>query len=387
MTKIFIIRHAEAEGNLYRRVHGWYNSLITDNGYRQIAALRGRFAKEHIDAVYSSDLFRTMTTAKAIYPSHGLELHTTPALREIGVGVWEDVPWGALERHDAMRLILFNHASPNFQVEGGETFAQVQARMKGAVLDIAARHPGQTVALFSHGSAIRCLQSIIRGMGPGEMDSLGHSDNTGVTCLEVEGDEIRILYENDNSHLPEEISTLARQKWWKAREGSMADANLWFRPLDLEREEKLYLDARHEAWVDIHGSGIPFDGQGFLEDAKACWKTDKDKALSVAMQRGEVAGLLQLDLERHADQGVGYIPFVYMTPQHRKKGLGVQLLGQAVSIYRPLGRTRLLLRCAPDNEIAQRFYKKYGFVKVGEAQGARVPLDLLEKYIGYQPKD
>ena len=87
MTKVYIIRHAEAEGNLYRRVHGWYNSLITDNGYRQIAALRGRFADVHIDAVYSSDLFRTMTTATAIYPSHGLELHTTPALREIGVGV------------------------------------------------------------------------------------------------------------------------------------------------------------------------------------------------------------------------------------------------------------------------------------------------------------
>ena len=387
MTKVYIIRHAEAEGNLYRRIHGWYNSLITDNGYRQIAALRGRFAKEPIDAVYSSDLFRTMTTAKAIYPSHGLELHTTPALREIGVGVWEDTPWGALERHDATRLIYFNHSSPQFQVEGGETFAQVQARMKRAVLDIAARHPGQTVALFSHGTAIRCLQGAVRGLGPGEMDGLGHSDNTGVTCLEVEGDQVHIVYENDNSHLPEEISTLARQKWWKSREGNMADANLWFRPLDLAREEKRYLDARHEAWLDIHGPHIPFDGQGFLADARYCWEQDKEKALSVAMQRGEVAGLIQLDLERYADQAVGYIPFVYMTPQHRKKGLGVQLLGQAVSIYRPLGRVKLRLRCAPDNQIAQRFYKKYGFVKIGEVQGARVPLDLLEKYIGYETKD
>ena len=34
MTTVYLVRHAEAEGNLYRRVHGWYNSLITDNGYR-----------------------------------------------------------------------------------------------------------------------------------------------------------------------------------------------------------------------------------------------------------------------------------------------------------------------------------------------------------------
>ena len=387
MTQLYLIRHAEAEGNLYRRVHGWYNSLITDNGYRQIAALRGRFANVHIDAVYSSDLFRTMTTAKAIYPSHGLQLHTTPDLREIGVGVWEDQPWGGLERYDAMRLIHFNHASPEFQVEGGETFAQVQRRMKGAVLDIAARHPGKTVALFSHGSAIRCLQGAVRGLGPGEMDCLGHSDNTAVTCLEAEGDQIRILFENDNSHLPEEISTLARQNWWKSREGSSADANLWFRPLNLEAEERLFLNARHEAWVDIHGSAVPFDGTGFLQDARRCWQQNPKTSLFAVMQREEVAGLLQLDLERHADQGVGYIPFVYMDPKHRKRGLGVQLLGQAISVYRPLGRTKLMLRCAPDNEIAQRFYKKYGFEKIGEAPGARVPLDLLEKYIGYETKD
>lgn len=384
MTKIYLIRHAEAEGNLYRRVHGWYNSLITDNGYRQIAALRGRFAKEPVDAVYSSDLFRTMTTARAIYEPHGLELHTSPSLREIGVGVWEDRTWGELERVDAMRLIYFNHSAAEFQVEGGETFAQVQARMLSAVKELAQRHPGQTIAVFSHGTAIRSLLGALRGLGPGEMDQLGHSDNTAVSCIEMEGEQGRILFENDNSHLPEEISTLARQRWWKERDGSSADANLWFRPLDMTREGDLYLGAREEAWVDIHGRHIPFDGEGYQADAMRCWKQDPERAVLCAMQRDEQVGILQLDLERYGDDGVGYIPFVYMFPRHRRQGLGVQLIGQAVSTYRRLGRTKLRLRCAPDNGVAQRFYKKYGFVKVGQAQGARVPLDLLEKDIGFE---
>lgn len=67
MTTIYLIRHAEAEGNLYRRAHGWYNSIITDRGYHQIAALAKRFADTKFDAVYSSDRFRTMITALAIY--------------------------------------------------------------------------------------------------------------------------------------------------------------------------------------------------------------------------------------------------------------------------------------------------------------------------------
>lgn len=72
-----------------------------------------------------------------------------------------------------------------------------------------------------------------------------------------------------------------------------------------------------------------------------------------------------------------------MMPTLRKRGLGVQLIGQAVSVYRPLGRDYLRLRCAPDNLVAQRFYKRYGFRKVCEATGTRVPLDIMEKYIGY----
>ena len=387
MTTVYLIRHAEAEGNLYRRVHGWYDSLITENGYRQIAALRGRFADVPIDAVYSSDLFRTMTTARAIYPGHGPELHTTPGLREIGVGVWEDKPWGALEREDALNLIRFNHCAPEFKVRGGETFAQVQARIKETVFQLAAAHPGQTIALFSHGTAIRCLQAAIRGLGPGEMDGLGHSDNTAVTCLEIQGDQARIVFENDNSHLPEEISTLARQKWWKERDGGGGDANLWFRPLNMKKEAERFRAARHEAWQNIHGTSVPFDGDGFVKDALRCWKQDPHKAVMWAMRRDEPAGILHLDLERDADQGVGYIPFFYMMPQLRCQGLGVQLLGQAVSTFRPLGRTRLRLRCAPDNLRAQRFYQKYGFVKVGEAQGSRVPLDILEKDIGYTVKE
>ena len=36
-TKIFLVRHAEAEGNLFRIAHGQYDSIITPQGYRQLA--------------------------------------------------------------------------------------------------------------------------------------------------------------------------------------------------------------------------------------------------------------------------------------------------------------------------------------------------------------
>ena len=39
MTRIYLIRHAEAEGNIYRIAHGQYNSALTDKGWLQVRAL------------------------------------------------------------------------------------------------------------------------------------------------------------------------------------------------------------------------------------------------------------------------------------------------------------------------------------------------------------
>ncbi|WP_295628190.1 bifunctional histidine phosphatase family protein/GNAT family N-acetyltransferase [uncultured Intestinimonas sp.] len=382
VTKLYLVRHAEAEGNLYRRIHGQYDSLVTDNGYRQIAALAHRFENIPVDAVYSSDLFRTRTTARAIYEPKGLPLTTRKALREVSMGVWEDRTWGEVARTDAEQLRLFNATDARWQVEGGETFQALRERVPAALRQIVRNHPGQTVAVVCHGTAIRNALAVFQGLSIAESAKLPHSDNTAVSLLEFQGEEVRVVFHDDASHLPEEISTFAKQRWWKQDTGSMADANLWFRPLDMEREEDFFRQCRGEAWLNIHGSWDNYDGDAFAADALAQWRFDHNSVICV-MMNDEPAGLLHLDLRREADKGIGYIPFVYLLPSYRKRGLGVQLIGQAVSVYRPLGRNYLRLRCAPDNLVAQRFYKRYGFYRVGSAAGTRVPLDLLEKYIGY----
>ena len=380
MTRIYVIRHAEAEGNLYRRCQGWYNSPITEQGFRQIAALEHRFEGIAIDAVYSSDLLRTMTTAEAVYKPKGLPLQTNPGLREICLGVWEDQAWGHLSFIDPEGMHGFHSSSPDWKVEGAETFQQLGERIVTAVREIAAENEGKTVAVFSHGMAIRALQGALLGQPVEAWEAGGHGDNTSVTCIEIEGDKTEILSYNDNSHLTPEISTMLRQTWWKEESGGRDNSSLRYAPLDMERGSEIYYQARKEAWLSIHGSIQHFDGDGFVREALEQWKVNP-RAVTCAYLEDKLVGILQMDTARYADEGVGYIPFYYMAPEYRKNGLGVQLMGEAISLYRPLGRDRLRLRCAPDNHVAQRFYRRYGFRKAGEAQGTRVPLDLLEKPI------
>ena len=51
MTTVYLIRHAEAEGNVYRRCHGQYDSLLTPRAYEQLPCLAKRFEGVPLDAV------------------------------------------------------------------------------------------------------------------------------------------------------------------------------------------------------------------------------------------------------------------------------------------------------------------------------------------------
>ena len=381
MTTIYLIRHGQAEGNLYRRCHSWHNGLLTLKGREQLKALEKRFEGIHFDAVYSSDLYRAMSTAGAIYRPRGLALRVDPALREIGAGVWEDVPWGQLLHDHRDSLTAFLSCDPGWQVEGSETFPHVRQRMTAALARIAAAHPGQTVAVTSHGCAIKCGLSAWLGLKVEEMDQIPLSNNTGVAKLEVEGGQVKVAYYNDDSHLGD-ASPLPKASSAYGIPGMERNA-LRFRPLLLPQERETYLAARRDGWQASHGTMEGFDGEGFLAVAEKNSAQD-ERCVLLALLGDTPVGVLQMDWRQDAQDQAGRVPFFYMAPAFRSKGLGVQLLGQAVCTYRAMGRQVLRLRCAPENERAKGFYHAHGFYKVGEEPGGIGHLDTMEKYIGLE---
>lgn len=381
MTTIYLIRHGQAEGNLYRRCHSWHNGLLTLKGREQVKALEKRFDGTHFDAVYSSDLYRAMATAGAIYRPRGLTLRIDPNLREIGAGVWEDVMWGQLLHDHRESLTAFLHCDPTWQVEGSETFPRVRARVCASIARIAAAHPDQTVAVVSHGCAIRAGLSAWMGLDVGEMGTIPLCDNTGVAKLEVENGQINVAYHNDNSHLGP-AATLPKASSAYGIPGMERNA-LRFRSLLLPQEKEQYIAARQDGWQASHGTMDGFDGEKFLAVAQKN-SVQNQNCVLLALLGDTPMGMLQMDWQQEAEQQVGRVPFFYVAPEFRSKGLGVQLLGQAVCTYRTMGRQFLRLRCAPENERAKKFYRSHGFYKVGEEPGGVGHLDTMEKYIGLE---
>ena len=316
-TRIFLVRHAEAEGNLFRVAHGQYDSCITPQGYRQLSYLRERFRGERLDAVYGSDLTRTHTTASAIYVPRGLAFRPMPLLREIRLGIWEQMTWGEIQRMDRETYVNFNKRPHLWQVEGAETFPQVRDRVLAAIRQIAAENPGGVVAAASHGAALRTLLGTLQGMTLEEIGDTGHGDNTAVSLLEVEGDAIRVVFRDDASHLPAEVSTFRRQSWHK--DDAATEPGLWFRTV---RED---------------------------ESGKA----------AEALLDEDVVGRLTLEIEPEAMRIAAY----EIVPALRGQRYGIQLLGQAVQYARARDREALTVACP---EELKGYFCKYGFVPQGE---------------------
>lgn len=341
-----MIRHAEAEGNLYRVAHGHYDSLITDRGYEQIKALEKRFADIHIDAVYSSDLFRTRTTAKAIYVPKGLPLHTDADLREVNLGVWEDRPWQELTMESPEQMYFFNRRLEQWQIEGCETAAQVLDRFLAALHRISRENDGKTVAVFSHGAAMRIVLGTLQGLRPDQLGDTPHSDNTAVSLLEADGDTIRVIYRDDNQHLVDAgLSTFARQSWWKDKRA--VESGIYYAPLTEDLRQELI----------AQGAVVPTEGH-----------------LIIVMHDGHAVGFVQLLPEK--DLAAGWIGCYWLSPAHRGRRWGIAPLGQAVKYYRVRGIDRLRMDC-PDGDV-RRFFEKFGFYPLTG--------DTLEKYIGYEER-
>lgn len=381
MTTVYLIRHAQAEGNYFMRFHGQYNSPVTALGRRQIGCLERRFADIHIDAVYASDLRRTCQTAESIYLPKHLPLHREPGLREIHLGEWEDVPYGKIVLEQKDELIRFKSGNFDWSAPGGETLRQVTDRVEATLRRIISENPGKTIAVFCHGTAVRNLLTRLLHRPESPEGYLPEGNNTAVAYLEAEGDDIQVKWYNDSTHLTPDALPAAPKADGEGKGGETDDDSLfWFRPWDPATEQQRYLDYRQEGWLSSHGTMDHFDGPAFLQAALAHSAFDA-QAVQVVMCGREPAGILELDYQRGTEEEVGAIAFYYVDPNHRKKGNGAQLLGQAVSAYRAMGRKTLRLRCAPENDTAYRFYQRQGFRKIGMATDSPVPLYLMERPI------
>lgn len=369
MTEIYLIRHAQAEGNVFRMMQGQWDGDVTDMGVRQIDALAERLKDTHFGAVYSSDLYRTRLTASAITRFHDVPFITTKNLREINVGPWETKYFAELLHKNPQQTRSFISDPEHWYLEGAESYKDVTERVYPQIVEIAEKHPGETVAAVSHGITIRCALAKISGIALNDLEHLPICGNTAVTKLIYEDGKFRIDFFNDCSHL----DALGGTGWGKAEA-------LRGESFDPVQDKDWYQDCYRDAWIAAHGSSEGYSNV-YLNYAIEHYREDPEAVLRI-YDGDKLVGLVDMDTKRGENAGYGWISLLYLRPEYRHRGFGIQLLARPLFKYKGMGRKALRLQVAEDNEAALAFYKKNGFEVLSWENGSLGKLLLMEKKLG-----
>ena len=158
MRTALMIRHGLVFDDAEDRILGAADAPMSPAGEAQIrelsARLRPRVAP---DAIYCSDLSRARRTAELIASGPAVPIRVRPALREIDMGEWQ-----GLSRREVAKRLPDEYAARgrdivNFRPPGGESFADLAARVLPCWRDIVADGETQVVAIAGHAGVNRVI--------------------------------------------------------------------------------------------------------------------------------------------------------------------------------------------------------------------------------------
>lgn len=160
-TVILLIRHGVTPTTgqvLPGRAPGLHLSAA---GQQQAYAVAQRVRHLGLKAIYTSPMERTRETAAPTAELLDLPPTLESGLVECDFGEWTGRKLTELSALPEWRNV--QETPSTFRFPGGESFPGMQARIVKALHRIAARHPGETIACFSHADPIKGAVAQLEG--------------------------------------------------------------------------------------------------------------------------------------------------------------------------------------------------------------------------------
>jgi probable phosphoglycerate mutase len=208
MTKITLVRHGQTAWNADGRFMGQLNIPLDETGLAQAQVVAQRLRKLRPDAIYASDLNRAWQTAQTIRlaivqdaaPEPVPGILPEPRLREMSFGDWQGLSYAEIQAKFPNELKAWEGDLTSFCPPGGESLAQMAARVKAALDDILAHHVDQNLLLVAHGGSLQTLITLATGQKADRMWQFPLR-NTSVSEIEFYPSERLITLLNDTCHL------------------------------------------------------------------------------------------------------------------------------------------------------------------------------------------
>ena len=159
-VRITAVRHGETAWNVDTRIQGQLDIALNERGQWQAQRVGIALSESGIDHIYTSDLQRAHSTAKAIAKNSGIDDKTIKlhaGLRERAFGSFEGQTYAEIEAKWPEESKRWRQRDPHWAPPGGETPLQTRDRVAQALSEIAAQHAGQHIVLVAHGGVLDML--------------------------------------------------------------------------------------------------------------------------------------------------------------------------------------------------------------------------------------
>ena len=196
--KIYLTRHSKTLWNQEKRLQGWQDSPLTAEGIEDAKLLKARITELKIDYCYSSPIERAKATSEILF-DHVL---VDERLKEMNFGKYEGCLINEL-LNDPIYNRLWNLPDDDVSTPGGETYHEVQMRLKDFFNDIYKKHHDDTIFITIHGMLFIILHGIMLNYKTSELTKINKYVVRGCSLSEVEydGKEFKIKDIADDSHL------------------------------------------------------------------------------------------------------------------------------------------------------------------------------------------
>jgi probable phosphoglycerate mutase len=135
---------------------------LSEQGVAQARAVGERLSVLRVRAVYASPIERTRQTATHIAAHHAVDVQELPGVLEADYGEWTGGTIAELAKTDLWRKVQVVPSRARFP--GGESIAEMQARMVAALEEVIARHAGEVVVVVSHADPIKAAIAHFNGV-------------------------------------------------------------------------------------------------------------------------------------------------------------------------------------------------------------------------------
>ena len=198
--RVYLTRHGTTEWNMIKRLQGWKDSNLTEEGVSRAIKLGQKLNNVDFDVIYSSPLTRSIDTAKYIRTNKSTIIIPHNGLKELSYGMWEGMLLDDIEKKYPNEYFIYRNDPMEYLPVEGETYEELFNRVRH-FLDEIKNIQANNILVVSHGITIKVIIAIIKNLSMKEFSLLPVYTGTALNIIEVDKGKMKFTLENDTSHI------------------------------------------------------------------------------------------------------------------------------------------------------------------------------------------